>query len=495
MFAAKVKGSLQVTFLDARGVGMQGCPLHISLQLRNPTLSASQTLPSETVSLLKLRQEHALQLTGLDFKELYVQLFAQRTFKKNKFLGQFAVRVSVLNVPGEAQWYLLQDRARRSGRPRKHVIAGEVLIKLICEPSTPVSEFADNIIPTVSKASGHSFLGSLRLKRKVPASPDKFSTLGPSSNGYAANERASVQGLPYQKKITKATTSPNLPTLSRTEEGNSGCYSVFEVLFDDLKDLKLLASGGRTKMYSAKYRGEHVAVKMLSSFSITPEALKAFKQEVITCITIRSRFVVNFLGACTEENHLALVTELMSAGSLSTLLRSQNELPWALRLRMLEEIARGVNVLHSNKPAILHRDLNSENILLDEDGHCKLANFGFAMVKEHSASKSELSVTGTFNWIAPELLSLKPNFSTKSDIYAFGTLMWEIAAQLTPNCGANPAVIRATEGQRDEILFGCPEGYADLMRQCWDHVPANRPSIDSVVDTISRIKRAYTNKE
>jgi len=275
-------------------------------------------------------------------------------------------------------------------------------------------------------------------------------------------------------------------------------YNVFEIPYEELSEMKFLASGGFGKVYSAKYRGEFVAVKVLGSFCVTAETLKAFKQEVISCISIRSRYVVNFLGACTEENHMALVMELMSGGTLSSLLRSQNELPWALRLKMLEEIARGINVLHSNKPTILHRDLKSGNILLDEDRHCKLADFGFAVVKEDSvSSQSDLRAEGTLAWMAPELFNLKPKFSTKSDIYAFGMIMWEIAARQIPYCGANPAVIKhcvMMEGQREEIPSDCPEGYADLIQKCWDQVPANRPSIDSVIETLSHIKRAYANK-
>jgi len=254
--------------------------------------------------------------------------------------------------------------------------------------------------------------------------------------------------------------------------------------------MKFLAAGGFGQVYSAKYRGERVAVKVITSFTCTPESLKSFREEVTNCNSIRSRYVVPFLGACVQEPNLAMVMELMSGGSLSALLRSPVELSWSVRLTMLEEIAFGINVLHSNKPTIIHRDLKCANVLLDEHHHCKLADFGFAIVKEDSTSKTGVASGGTLAWMAPELFSLRPKFSTKSDIYAFGMIMWEIAARKIPYQDAHPQVIQhcVLEGEREEIPVGCPDGYSRLMQKCWDAAPSERPNVAHILETISGIK-------
>jgi len=272
-------------------------------------------------------------------------------------------------------------------------------------------------------------------------------------------------------------------------------FSALEIPFSGLTDLTFIASGGFGKVYKAKFRGEDVAVKLLGSISLSPEDLEAFRQEVKNINSIRSRFVVNFYGACTKQPNLAMVMELMTGGSLSNLLRSPTkELPWDVRLHMIEEIAMGIKVLHRNNPTILHCDLKSGNILLDEHRHCKLADFGFAIVKEDSISKSVLSSQGgTLAWMAPELFSLRPKFSTKSDIYAFGVIMWEVATRKFPYQGALGEVIRycVLHGEREDVPDGCPNGYTDLMQKCWDQEPANRPTIDEILDQIVQIKQNF----
>jgi len=207
---------------------------------------------------------------------------------------------------------------------------------------------------------------------------------------------------------------------------------------------------------------------------------------------------VNFLGACTEEPNLAMVMELMPNGSLTSLLRNtEKDLPWSMRMRMLEEIASGIKVLHGNSPTILHRDLKSPNVLLDEHWHCKLADFGFAVVKQDTTTKTGVASVGTLAWMAPELFSLKPKFSVKSDIYAFGMIMWEIATRMIPYRNVHAAVVQngVLKGQREEIPSDCPEGYAELMEKCWDQSPAVRPNIDAVLSKIAQIKLLSSQNE
>jgi len=236
-----------------------------------------------------------------------------------------------------------------------------------------------------------------------------------------------------------------------------------------------------------------VAVKILTAGTLTPQARKDFDHEVISCSSIRSRHVVNFFGACTQGPKLAMVMELLTRGSLSGLLHnSAQDLPWPLRLNMLHEIASGIKVLHSNIPTILHRDLKAVNVLLDEHYHCKLADFGFAMVKENSTVSSTSGGGGTLAWMAPELLSTRPRFSVKSDIYAFGVIMWEVACRATPYYGAKSEVISfcVQNGEREEIPAECPKGYTELMEKCWHQNAADRPVVDDVLSELALIKHA-----
>jgi len=99
---------------------------------------------------------------------------------------------------------------------------------------------------------------------------------------------------------------------------------------------------------------------------------------------------VNFLGACTQEPNLALVMELMGGGSLLNLLAdTEIELPWSIRLDMVEDIACGIQVLHSNKPLVLHRDLKSGNILIGQHYQCKLTDFGISSFKTNLTTTAQ----------------------------------------------------------------------------------------------------------
>jgi len=140
---------------------------------------------------------------------------------------------------------------------------------------------------------------------------------------------------------------------------------------------------------------------------------------------------------------------------------------------------------------ILHRDLKSSNVLLDEHCHCKLADFGFAIVKEDSAASSGLTSEGTLAWMAPELFSTHPKFSVKSDIYAFGMIMWEVASRGIPYREAKSSVISlcVKNGEREYIPAGCPQGYAALVEKCWHQEIAERPLIDEVINQLIQIQK------
>jgi len=138
---------------------------------------------------------------------------------------------------------------------------------------------------------------------------------------------------------------------------------------------------------------------------------------------------------------------------------------------------------------IFHRDLKSANILLDQDKHCKLSDFGLAIVKNDALTKTGVNSTGTLPWMAPEIFSLRPKFSTNSDVYAFGIIMWEIATQRVPYQRARPEVISSLvmQGEREDFPEGCPAGYVDLMQKCWDGDHDKRPSLEEILQAIDAI--------
>jgi len=143
---------------------------------------------------------------------------------------------------------------------------------------------------------------------------------------------------------------------------------------------------------------------------------------------------------------------------------------------------------------MLHRDLKSSNILMGRNFQCKLADFGLTIVKSDSNTKTNTNqLAGTLPWMAPEIFSFRPKFSTKSDIYAFGIILWEVGTRLYPYEGANPEVIEVLvrKGEREvfeETNDGRPGGFSELAQRCWHQEPSKRPTIEEILAELGNIR-------
>ena len=124
-----------------------------------------------------------------------------------------------------------------------------------------------------------------------------------------------------------------------------------------------------------------------------------------------------------------IITEYLAGGSLRKYLHQQEpySVPLNLVLKLALDIARGMQYLHSQ--GILHRDLKSENLLLGEDMCVKVADFGISCLESQCSSAK--GFTGTYRWMAPEMIKEK-HHTKKVDVYSFGIVLWELLTALTP---------------------------------------------------------------
>lgn len=139
--------------------------------------------------------------------------------------------------------------------------------------------------------------------------------------------------------------------------------------------------------------------------------------------------ILQFVGACKKPPVFCIITEYLSGGSLRKYLHQQepHSLPHSLVLKLALDIARGMQYLHSQ--GILHRDLKSENLLLGEDMSVKVADFGISCLESQCGSAK--GFTGTYRWMAPEMIKEK-HHTKKVDVYSFGIVLWELLTALTP---------------------------------------------------------------
>lgn len=190
-----------------------------------------------------------------------------------------------------------------------------------------------------------------------------------------------------------------------------------------------IGAGGFGSVYKGVLvNGREIAVKRLSRVSDQGE--EEFKNEAVLLAKLQHRNLVRLLGFCLTGEERLLVYEFVPNHSLNHFLfdpRKQGQLDWPTRFKIIGGIARGMLYLHEDsRLRIIHRDLKASNILLDEDMNPKIADFGMARIfgadQTHDETKK---VAGTHGYMAPEYVT-KGQYSTKSDVFSFGILVFEI---------------------------------------------------------------------
>lgn len=207
------------------------------------------------------------------------------------------------------------------------------------------------------------------------------------------------------------------------------------------KKLKYLEKGNfyffLIRSYGKVFKSRHIKEGKVYAIKVikTDEGLADVEKEILILEKCHSPYIVNYVGTYLKKKDLYIVLEYCGGGSVSDLLQvlgtTLNEEQIAA---ILASAVKGLEYLHSTK--LIHRDIKSGNILINDDGEVKLADFGVSSQLFHSASK-RVSVIGTPYWMAPEVIQQSP-YDGRADIWSIGITAIEMAEGKPPLSGIHP---------------------------------------------------------
>ncbi|PKA48900.1 putative receptor-like protein kinase [Apostasia shenzhenica] len=274
----------------------------------------------------------------------------------------------------------------------------------------------------------------------------------------------------YKPSSSYAITAPSpltgLPEFSHLGWGHWFTLRDLEIATNRFSKDNVIGEGGYGVVYrGCLVNGTSVAIKRL--LNNLGQAEKEFRVEVEAIGHVRHKNLVRLLGYCVEGTQRMLVYEYVNNGNLEQWLhgamRQLGSLTWEARIKILLGTAKALAYLHEAiEPKVVHRDIKSSNILIDDDFNAKVSDFGLAKLLGAGKSHITTRVMGTFGYVAPEYANTGL-LNEKSDIYSFGVVLLE-----------------AITG-RDPVDYGRPANEVNLVE--WLKVMVGNRRAEEVVDS------------
>lgn len=283
-------------------------------------------------------------------------------------------------------------------------------------------------------------------------------------------------------------------------------YAELKKATNNFSESNEIGSGGYGKVYRGIIStGEHVAVKRAQGNSM--QGATEFKTEIELLSRVHHKNVVGLVGFCFEQGEQMLVYEYMAGGSLRDCLvgRSGVQLDWRRRIMIALGAARGITYLHELvNPPIIHRDIKSTNILLDEKKIAKVADFGLSKIGPGEGSgKQHVStqVKGTLGYLDPEYY-ISQQLTEKSDVYSYGVVLLELLTSRVP-IEHGKYVVKEVKTAIDKGGLGALRSMLDprlrdeelaelnafvrIALSCVEDSAASRPSMGEVVKQLEEL--------
>ncbi|VAH12025.1 unnamed protein product [Triticum turgidum subsp. durum] len=268
---------------------------------------------------------------------------------------------------------------------------------------------------------------------------------------------------------------------------------------EDFDDKYIIGTGGYGKVYKAQLQdGQMVAVKKLHQTEEELDDGRRFCSEMEILTQIRQRSIVKMYGFFSHPAYKFLIYDYIQQGSLHGTLENEElakELDWQKRIVIASDVAQAISYLHHEcSPPIIHRDITSNNILLDTTFKAFVSDFGTARIlKPDSSNWSALA--GTYGYIAPEL-SYTSIVTEKCDVYSFGVVLLELVMGKHPrdlldgslSSGEQAMLVKDILDQRPRTPPTTEENHLALLIKlafsCLESSPQARPTMQEAYQTL-----------
>ncbi|KAI0017291.1 hypothetical protein F4780DRAFT_615934 [Xylariomycetidae sp. FL0641] len=257
---------------------------------------------------------------------------------------------------------------------------------------------------------------------------------------------------------------------------------------------ELIGKGSFGRVYTAEAHSNHqlVAVKIIDvdeSDTQNPKMQDTYSEFLKEINALRllsesgARNINSVIEALPVGQAMWMVTEYCAGGSVATLMKptAPGGLLEKWIIPILREVAEAIFWVH--RQGIIHRDIKCANVLVTEEGGVQLCDFGVAGMMETKVDKRTTFI-GTLHWMAPELFDQNAQYGTEVDIWAFGSMVYEIASGLPPNVRTNVGLPQFGDYLREHLPRLEGDQYSDNLKSlvafCMEDDPAKRPSIEQI---------------
>uniref|UniRef100_A0A8C1QFN3 non-specific serine/threonine protein kinase n=1 Tax=Cyprinus carpio TaxID=7962 RepID=A0A8C1QFN3_CYPCA len=291
--------------------------------------------------------------------------------------------------------------------------------------------------------------------------------------------------------------------ISRKASQTSVYLQEWDIPFEQLDLGELIGKGRWGRVHRGRWHGE-VAIRLLEIDGNNQDHLKLFKKEVMNYRQTRHENVVLFMGACMAPPHLAIITSFCKGRTLYSVVRdTKNTLDINKTRQIAQEIVKGMGYLHAK--GIVHKDLKSKNVFHDTNKVVitDFGLFGISGVVQEGRRENELKLPhGWICYLAPEIVcKMSPGnnedrlpFSNAADVYAFGTIWYELQARDWPITSqpveATIWQVGSGEGIRRvlaEINLG--KEVTEILSACWSYDSRNRPTFTQLADMLEKLPK------